>query len=68
MTILQRLLYRLLFNPNLYLKAYAKIYCNKGVMTPGSGSSRWPRADARPCSSAESATNASMTEGTPGRA
>jgi retron-type reverse transcriptase len=28
--------YRLLFNPNLYLKAYAKIYRNKGAMTPGS--------------------------------
>ncbi len=27
--------YRLLFNPNLYLKAYAKIYRNKGAMTPG---------------------------------
>jgi group II intron reverse transcriptase/maturase len=27
--------YRLLFNPNLYLKAYAKIYRNDGAMTPG---------------------------------
>lgn len=28
--------YRILFNPNLYLKAYAKIYRNAGAMTPGS--------------------------------
>ena len=28
--------YRLLFNPNLYLTAYAKIYRNAGAMTPGS--------------------------------
>ncbi|MCA1841403.1 MAG: reverse transcriptase domain-containing protein [Gemmatimonadaceae bacterium] len=28
--------YRLLFNPNLYLKAYAKIHRNEGAMTPGS--------------------------------
>jgi group II intron reverse transcriptase/maturase len=28
--------YRLLFNPNLYLKAYGKIYRNDGAMTPGS--------------------------------
>jgi len=28
--------YRLLFNPKLYLKAYAKIYRNAGAMTPGS--------------------------------
>ncbi len=28
--------YRLLFNPNLYLKAYGKIYRNAGAMTPGS--------------------------------
>ena len=28
--------YRLLFNPNLYLTAYAKIYRNDGAMTPGS--------------------------------
>lgn len=27
--------YRLLYNPNLYLTAYAKIHCNKGAMTPG---------------------------------
>jgi group II intron reverse transcriptase/maturase len=27
--------YRLLFNPNLYLHAYGKIYRNKGAMTPG---------------------------------
>ncbi len=28
--------YRLLFNPKLYLKAYGKIYRNDGAMTPGS--------------------------------
>ncbi len=28
--------YRLLFNPDLYLKAYGKIYRNAGAMTPGS--------------------------------
>ncbi len=27
--------YRQLFNPNLYLTAYGKIYRNKGAMTPG---------------------------------
>jgi len=27
--------YRLLFNPDLYLEAYGKIYRNKGAMTPG---------------------------------
>jgi retron-type reverse transcriptase len=29
-------LYRMLFNRNLYLQAYAKLYPNKGAMTPGS--------------------------------
>ena len=28
-------LYRLLFNPQLYLLAYGRIYSNKGAMTPG---------------------------------
>src|SRR5438034_4789940 len=28
--------YRLLFNPALYLKAYGKIYRNDGALTPGS--------------------------------
>ena len=28
--------YRLLFNPALYLKAYGKIYRNNGALTPGS--------------------------------
>jgi retron-type reverse transcriptase len=28
-------LYRLLYNPDLYLKAYGKIYRNKGAMTAG---------------------------------
>ena len=27
--------YRLLFNPDLYLKAYGKIYRNDGALTPG---------------------------------
>lgn len=27
--------YRLLYNPELYLRAYAKLYSNKGAMTPG---------------------------------
>jgi group II intron reverse transcriptase/maturase len=30
-----RNVYRLLFNPDLYLHAYGKIYRNKGAMTPG---------------------------------
>lgn len=29
-------LYRQLFNPDLYLRAYGRIYSNKGAMTPGS--------------------------------
>ena len=28
-------LYRMLYNPEFYLKAYAKLYSNKGAMTPG---------------------------------
>ena len=28
-------LYRMLFNPDLYLKAYARLYSNQGAMTPG---------------------------------
>jgi retron-type reverse transcriptase len=28
-------IYRLLFNPELYLLAYGRIYSNKGAMTPG---------------------------------
>ena len=28
-------LYRQLFNPQLYLMAYGRIYANKGAMTPG---------------------------------
>jgi group II intron reverse transcriptase/maturase len=28
-------LYRLLFNPNLYLRAYERIYNNEGALTPG---------------------------------
>ncbi len=28
-------LYRLLYNQNLYLRAYAKIYSNQGSLTPG---------------------------------
>jgi group II intron reverse transcriptase/maturase len=28
-------IYRQLFNRNLYLRAYGKIYCNAGAMTPG---------------------------------
>jgi retron-type reverse transcriptase len=28
-------LYRQLFNPELYLRAYGKLYANKGAMTPG---------------------------------
>jgi group II intron reverse transcriptase/maturase len=27
--------YRMLFNPDLYLRAYAKLYPNKGALTPG---------------------------------
>src|SRR6266516_3771232 len=29
-------LYRQLFNPDLYIRAYARIYSNEGAMTPGS--------------------------------
>jgi len=28
-------LYRQLFNPQLYLVAYGRLYSNKGAMTPG---------------------------------
>jgi hypothetical protein len=28
-------IYRLLYNPELYLLAYGRIYSNKGAMTPG---------------------------------
>lgn len=28
-------IYRQLYNPDLYLRAYAKLYPNKGAMTPG---------------------------------
>jgi hypothetical protein len=28
--------YRQLYNPDMYLRAYAKLYRNKGAMTPGS--------------------------------
>ncbi len=31
---LQRV-YPLLYNPQLYLRAYARLYSNKGAMTPG---------------------------------
>jgi hypothetical protein len=31
-------LYRQLFNPDLYLRAYAKLYGNQGAMTPGTTS------------------------------
>ena len=27
--------YSLLYNPDLYLRAYAKLYANRGAMTPG---------------------------------
>src|SRR5579859_304503 len=27
--------YRQMFNPNLYLRAYSRIYCNHGATTPG---------------------------------
>ena len=29
-------LYRQLYNPHLYLRAYGRIYANDGAMTPGS--------------------------------
>lgn len=29
-------IYRQLYNPDLYLRAYARLYSNKGAMTPGS--------------------------------
>ena len=32
-------LYRQLFNPQLYLTAYGRIYANHGAMTPGA---QWP--------------------------
>ncbi len=28
-------IYRQLFNPDLYLRAYGRLYANKGAMTPG---------------------------------
>ncbi len=32
-------IYRQLFNPELYLLAYGRIYSNQGAMTPGA---QWP--------------------------
>ena len=29
-------IYRQLFNPDLYFRAYGRLYANKGAMTPGS--------------------------------
>ena len=40
-------LYRQMFNPQLYLLAYGRIYANEGAMTPGSAGKPWtgcPRA------------------------
>lgn len=34
-------LYRQLFNPQLYLVAYRKLYSNAGAMTPGSPEKPW---------------------------
>jgi retron-type reverse transcriptase len=31
-------IYRLLYNPDLYLRAYARLYSNKGAMTKGATS------------------------------
>ena len=36
-------LYRQLFNPQLYLLAYGRIYSNKGAMTPGATGETDPR-------------------------
>jgi Acyl-CoA dehydrogenase, N-terminal domain len=40
-------LYRQLFNPQLYLLAYGRIYSNKGAMTPGPVTARGGRASLR---------------------
>ncbi len=33
--------YRMLYNPDLYLRAYARLYKNKGAMTEGSPTKPW---------------------------
>ena len=57
-------LYRQLFNPQLYLLAYGRLYSNKGAMTPGvTGrpwtACRWARSSASSTRCATSATGSS---------
>jgi len=34
-------IYRQLYNPDLYLRAYDRLYANKGAMTPGATGRPW---------------------------
>ena len=54
-------LYRQLFNPQLYLLAYGRLYSNHGALTPGVDGEtgmvcRWARSDASSMRCATSAT------------
>jgi hypothetical protein len=57
-------LYRQLFNPQLYLLAYGRIYANHGAMTPGPTGKpptarRWPESGASSVRCATSVTGSS---------
>jgi hypothetical protein len=61
-------LYRQMFNPQLYLLAYGRIYSNKGSMTPGTApetveACQWPRSDASLMRCATSATDSGLCAG-----
>jgi len=65
-------LYRQLFNPQLYLLAYGRIYSNDGAMTPGvtqetvDGMS-WARSAASSMRCATSATGSARPDGSGSR-
>ena len=65
-------LYRQLFNPQLYLLAYGRIYSNQGAMTPGATgrpwtACRWARSDASSMRCATSATGSARSGGSTSR-
>ena len=65
-------LYRQLFNPQLYLLAYGRIYSNKGAMTPGADAETadgmtWARSSASSMRCATSATGSSPSGGSTSR-
>lgn len=68
---LQRI-YRLLYNPDLYLRAYARLYPNKGAMTPGSTPEtvmvwRWRKSNSSSMTSAMNAIAGRLLDGCPFR-